>query len=141
MAIIYKIQNKLTGRVYVGHTTTTLQKRMYAHRHRLRSGKHSALQDDYDKHGWDSFEVEVIETVPDSEARQREQIWIEHYGQLSYNQWNSVDPDHKSPAEGYETRMRERLRRRGKTYNIRKADGSPPSIQDVKKQMQDRGLI
>jgi group I intron endonuclease len=112
MAIIYKIQNRLTGRVYIGNTTMTLRKRIYAHRDRLRRGTHTALQDDYNAHGWQFFEVSEVEAVDDSEARQREQLWIEHYGELSYNQWNSINPDRKKPAAGYRERMRDRLRGR-----------------------------
>lgn len=111
MAIIYKIQNKLTGRVYIGHTTMTLKRRMYAHKERLKRGTHTALQDDYNTHGWQSFEVSEIESVDDSEARQREQLWIEHYGELLYNKWNSINPDRRKPATGYKNRMRDRLRR------------------------------
>ena len=53
---VYKIENKLDGRVYIG-SSTNVRRRLRAHRHALRAGKHHSphLQNAWLFHGEEAF--------------------------------------------------------------------------------------
>jgi predicted GIY-YIG superfamily endonuclease len=67
---IYEIENKITGKIYVGQSKHW-KRRWIDHKGKLSRGKHKnfSLQADYDEHGLDSFEHRVVEypcdTPPD----------------------------------------------------------------------------
>ena len=67
---IYEIENKITGKIYVGQSKHW-KKRWNQHKSSLSRGKHKSpsLQADYDEHGLDAFEHRVVEypcdTPPD----------------------------------------------------------------------------
>lgn len=80
---IYKITNKITGKVYVG-ASLNIGLRHQAHLTRLRNGYHhnTDLQKDFDKYGPDAFGLEVIEEIPETDPdlmHQREKFWIKYY--------------------------------------------------------------
>lgn len=62
---IYKIRNKVTGKVYIGKSTD-IEERWNEHRRLLRNNNHHSikLQKAYNKYGEDAFEYSVIETTP-----------------------------------------------------------------------------
>jgi len=80
---IYKITNKINQKVYIGQTTAKIEKRLSAHR--CKSNKHkSAITNSILKHGWDNFEVEVIETCSTIEELNRKEIhWIIFYDSMN----------------------------------------------------------
>ena len=78
-AAVYKIENKVTGKIYIGQSTR-FHMRWYSHRSRMRNGKHHRdLQRDHDEHGLDSFEFSVIQEYPSDTSRE---ILFEHEQQL-----------------------------------------------------------
>ena len=110
MKTIYIIRNSVNDKVYIGRTGQTLKMRMYAHHAKLRKGDHASLQGDYDRYGWDVFEIEEIEKA--DKPQEREQYWIDFYGDRVYNRWNAVNPDlNAKPMPGYEKRIKGRLRK------------------------------
>lgn len=77
---IYAIENLVTGRDYIGMTTTSFAQRWSEHKFSLQRGEHVnlALQDDWDLYGEASFEFYIVEIVQDVRmVADREAHWIE----------------------------------------------------------------
>lgn len=93
MPCIYKIQNKINGKIYIGQTKRTLEWRLHntwcGHFHKLNSGSKSYLSCALRKYGKENFTYDVIEekSYDDFENKQalvdwlnsREQYWISYY--------------------------------------------------------------
>ena len=79
--IIYKITNKLNGKVYIGQTVQTFKRRIKSHKSHLQCQKHhnELLQKVYNKYGWEAFEAEIIETCDVKDIDERERFWISKY--------------------------------------------------------------
>lgn len=77
---IYKIENTINGKVYVGQSTN-MQRRWVEHRHELKKGIHDNdyLQKSYDKYGTESFLFKIIEECNKDVLCSREQYWIDKY--------------------------------------------------------------
>lgn len=85
--IIYKIQNKINGKIYIGQTVGTLEHRMS--QHKANNKKTSVIGNAIQKYGWDNFDVEVIdETETIEELNRKEIYWIGYYNSLSPNGYN-----------------------------------------------------
>ena len=103
VGIIYKVTNKLNGKIYVGQTTKSLKRRIASHywdHHETRFAH--ALK----KYSRDSFDWEVIDSAESiAELNTMETFWISHF-------------DSTNPEKG---------------YNINPtADGTGPRPQEVK---------
>jgi group I intron endonuclease len=83
---IYKIENKITGRTYIGRSIDII-KRWSWHKSVLKSGKHNVieLQEDYNKHGNDIYIYKIIEECDFYKLREREQYWLDRTDNL-YNE-------------------------------------------------------
>jgi len=76
---IYKIQNLINGKVYIG-STNCFRVRWNTHKSKLRINKHFNyhLQSSWNKYGEDIFRFEIVEFVTDLELLHiREQVWID----------------------------------------------------------------
>ena len=64
-AAVYKIQNTITGHIYIGQSTTYVR-RCADHKSHLRRNKHKnhKLQEDHNKYGLDAFEFKIIKEFP-----------------------------------------------------------------------------
>lgn len=73
---IYTIRNLASGRIYVGRSRTIFQ-RWLLHFSALKGGRHSSkdLQEDWNRHGAECFEFQVLEYTEDLPLH--EAIWIE----------------------------------------------------------------
>lgn len=86
--IVYKVTNKLNGKVYIGQTTKTLQERRYRHESESLNGLrktvkfHNALL----KYGFDAFEWEVIKECSSQEE-------LDYYEDYYINKFNTLDRD------------------------------------------------
>ncbi len=83
---IYKIQNALNGKLYVG-SAINFAKRFGQHLRLLRSGAHHSvkLQRAWSKHGPDAFSITVVEFVADlDQLIEREQYWIERFDAVKF---------------------------------------------------------
>lgn len=76
MGFIYKIQNKLNGKLYIGKTCTTIANRWNHHLDSY-SKKDWHLYRAMRKYGIENFIIEPIEQCPDSLLNEREIYWIE----------------------------------------------------------------
>lgn len=80
--VIYKIENRIDGKVYIGQTKQRLKDRLAKHRYKLKRGSKLHLYSAMRKHGIDNFEVTIIDEFEssDSEALDAAEIyWIDYY--------------------------------------------------------------
>jgi group I intron endonuclease len=75
--IIYKLTNKINGKVYIGQTVQELEKRFKAHyKHKANTYIKNAIL----YYGVDNFEREVIDTATNiEELNEKEAYWIFYY--------------------------------------------------------------
>ena len=78
---IYKIENIVNSKVYIGQSIDILNCRWEYHKNALRNGYHynRHLQNAWDKYGENSFNFSVIEECTPEELNQREVYYISHY--------------------------------------------------------------
>lgn len=121
---IYKIQNKINGKIYIGQSVD-INSRLQDHR---KNSSNTYLRNSIKKYGLSNFSFEVEEICDESELDEREKFYIEYYdatnpdkgynvqlgGKISeaasgehYRNWLSQlaknrasSPDYKNPAEG-----------------------------------------
>lgn len=91
MGHIYKITNKINGKVYVGQTIKPVEKRFSQHRHNYDKPyfEHLVLYKAFKKYGLENFVFEEIESVDDSLLDEREKYWISFYNSY-YDGYNST---------------------------------------------------
>ena len=77
---IYKIENKVNGKVYVGQSVN-IETRWKNHRCELNRGTHynDYLQRSWNKYGADNFDFSVIEECEQCELNDKEIYWIDLY--------------------------------------------------------------
>ena len=84
MAYIYKITNDINGKIYVGKTENTIEKRWKEHcqdYQKLRC-ENRPLYRAMNKYGIEHFHIELLERT--SEPEERETYWIEKLGTFKY---------------------------------------------------------
>ena len=91
MAYIYKIENQINGKVYIGKTLDTPAHRWKEHLHdyRREDYKNKPLYKAFMKYGIENFKFSVIEQCSDLEVNEREIYWIENYGSFK-NGYNAT---------------------------------------------------
>lgn len=92
---IYKIENLINSKVYIGQSLNITQ-RWKEHKYSLVNNVHinEYLQRSWNKYGEEAFKFEIIEECAEDELTQREQYWIDYYGGLnSFNNYNLRDAD------------------------------------------------
>jgi group I intron endonuclease len=78
--IIYIAKNLTNGKVYVGKTTQTIEKRKWEHNNRAKLGWEQLIYKAIRKYGSNSFQWSVIEHCDNEESiNNREEFWIKHY--------------------------------------------------------------
>ena len=91
MGYIYKIENKLNEKKYIGQTVKSLEKRFSQHKHNYNKPYFSqlVLYQAFNKYGIENFSFEEIEEVPNDKLDEREKYWIDYYNSY-YNGYNST---------------------------------------------------
>ena len=90
--VIYKITNKVNGKIYIGQTIKDVKERFYQHCARITGEAvlNMAIHRAIFKYGKENFTLEVLETIDSSLLNEREQYWISHFD--SYNNgYNSTE--------------------------------------------------
>ena len=84
MAYIYQITNKINGKVYIGKTEFSIEKRFKEHcRDFLREkNEKRPLYAAMRKYGVENFEISLIEETDN--PNEREIFWIEYFGTFKY---------------------------------------------------------
>ena len=80
MAYIYKITNDINGKIYIGKTYNSIEKRFKEHcKDRLkRKCEQRPLYSAMNKYGIEHFYIELLEETDNPE--EKEKYWIEYYG-------------------------------------------------------------
>lgn len=84
---IYKHQNKINGKCYIGQTC---RKNVSERWNNGKGYNGTIFAKAIEKYGWDNFDHEIIEDniLTQEEANEREQYWIEYYGSYGENGYN-----------------------------------------------------
>ena len=87
MGYIYKIENKINGKIYIGETARTPERRWYEHIfYSMAAGSHRhALQNAIRKYGEQNFSFDVLEECPNEELGEREKYYIQKYDSFIKN--------------------------------------------------------
>ena len=102
MPYIYKITNNINGKIYIGKTNFTIEKRWKEH---CNDFKKETLQKRplyfaMKKYGIENFSVEEVEYLDTPlEAEEREKYWIEYYGSFKYGYNATRGGDGKTYAD------------------------------------------
>ena len=97
MSYIYKITNKINGKIYIGKTNCTVEERWESHKRDSvketleKRPLYSAIR----KYGIKNFLVETIEECSLEDSSNREQYWIEFYGSFKYGYNATIGGDGK----------------------------------------------
>ena len=78
MGYIYKITNKVNGKIYIGKTIKTIEERFKRHIYDSRRNN-SYFYNAIKKYGIENFIIEEIENVDNSKLNEREKYWISFY--------------------------------------------------------------
>lgn len=91
MAYIYKIVNKINGKIYIGKTLKTIQERFNEHCNDYKKDRNEKrpLYSAMNKYGIENFYIEEVEKCLDSEIDNREKYWIEYYNSFK-NGYNAT---------------------------------------------------
>lgn len=86
MAYIYKITNKLNGKIYIGKTLHSIEERWRQHCRdsKKESKERRPLYAAIRKYGEENFFIEQVEECSDNVVNERETYWIEWYGSFKY---------------------------------------------------------
>lgn len=106
--IIYKITNRLNGKVYVGQTKRPLEKRIQEHFRYKKSPISKALR----SIGLSGFEIRVIDHAHShEELDEKERFWIKYYDCLVPNGYNICEGGEGvkgwHPSEEHKEKLRE----------------------------------
>ena len=87
--IIYKSTNNITGKVYIGQTILTLEKRIKNHLIESKTNKKRPFLTSLKKYGSDNFTFETIDSANNlDELNDKEIYWINYYNSVSPNGYN-----------------------------------------------------
>lgn len=105
---IYKIENKINGKIYIGQSID-INRRLKEHKNSLRNNKHinNHLQYAFNKYGEDNFIFEIIDICEIDELDAMERLYINKY-ESKYNEWgyNLEDGGSKNKKLSEETRAK-----------------------------------
>lgn len=91
MGYIYKITNKVNGKIYIGQTMQSVEKRFKEHINAAKtkySGNRYALQHAILKYGEDAFTIEVLGEYPEELLDEMEIMFIQEFNSLKPNGYN-----------------------------------------------------
>lgn len=115
--IIYKITNRVNGKVYIGQTTQPLVKRWMVHCCKGSACPyiHRAIQ----KYGKENFTVEQIDVACDrDELDKKEQYWIDFYDSMNPEKGYNLTSGGDHPKMSEETRKKISEAKKGEKNHI-----------------------
>ena len=114
--IIYKITNTINGKVYIGQTIHSLEKRWVAH---CRKGSEcTSIRNSIQKYGKENFKIEVIEQVETLEdLNLKEEFWIDYYESTDRSKGYNLTTGGSNAIPTEETRKRISEAGKGRTMS------------------------
>ena len=107
---IYKITNKINGKIYIGQTIRPVEYRFNRHindamRNKLSTHFARAIR----KYGSDKWQIEVIDNATNQdELNQKEQYWIRYYNSVEKG-YNETDAINKCGGNTYQSKTEEEM--------------------------------
>ena len=87
--IIYKSTNNITGKIYIGQTTKSLEQRIKGHIKESKIDSNRPFMLSINKYGEDNFTFETIDSANNlDELNDKEVYWINFYNSVSPNGYN-----------------------------------------------------
>lgn len=121
--IIYKITNRINGKIYIGQTIRTLEKRWKQHCFPSSTNRCVALANAINKYGESNFIIEELFRCDLlEELNELEQICIKYYNSLAPNGYNLRTGGSKNSLPSEITRKKQSIAKLGKIYGPRKED-------------------
>lgn len=94
--IIYKVTNRINGKVYIGQTVGSLSARWKKH---VKSKNNAIFHKSIRKHGAENFTVEQIDVAcSKAELDQKEKYWIEYYDSMNRSKGYNMTAGGRSGA-------------------------------------------
>lgn len=111
MPYIYKITNKINGKVYIGKTMHTVEKRwrQHCHNYKRRKTEKRPLYSAMNKYGVENFTIEEIEECDHVNLNEREKYWIQHFNSYR-NGYNATIGGDGTPYVDYDLVIQTYLR-------------------------------
>lgn len=102
---IYKITNTVNGKLYIGQSKRSIEKRFKRH---LSDANNGVLNTHFArairKYGSDNFTIELIDTAnSQAELNEKERYWIQYYNTVN-NGYNETDALYKSGGNTYQSK-------------------------------------
>lgn len=103
--IIYKITNKIDGKIYIGQTCRTFEERMKEHYSHANVYVDRAIR----KYGKENFDCVVIDTAETmDELNEKEIYWIDYFNSMNPNGYNLCIGGNNT--KGYIHRLESRIK-------------------------------
>lgn len=91
--IIYKIQNKINDKIYIGQTINAIENRFYSHVYLAEKKEmNTPLYRSIRKHGSQSFDISIVDYAVSKESlNEKEKYWIKFFDCKTPNGYNISD--------------------------------------------------
>ena len=96
---IYKIENLINNKIYVGKSEVSVENRLYEHKKGYKSNQH--LQRAIEKYKIDNFSFELLEECNKEDCCSRERYWIEKFNCIFPNGYNYTSGGENSSGFTY----------------------------------------
>lgn len=131
--IIYKITNKINGKMYIGQTKRKFEKRWARH---IRDSLNNILDTHFARairlYGPENFITEIIDTADtEEELTKKEYYWIHYYNTINEG-YNETDAEYKCGGNTYKSKTKEELIKISEKIRLSKLGGNNPKATGVK---------
>lgn len=136
MGFIYKVVNNINGKIYIGKTVHSVERRIKEHKneaHTNTKGRpfHMALE----KYGMENFSFSMIEEVDNQIIDEREKYWINYYrsyiGFEDSNGYNATLGGDGTIKSDYEKIVKEYIKIGTKTKTAKKLNCSTETVRNA----------
>ena len=130
---IYKITNKVNGKVYIGQSIRPIEQRFQRH---INDAVNNILDTHFArairKYGKENFYIELIETCDSqTELNLREQYWIRKYDSIN-NGYNETDATNKCGGNTYMSKTENEMKEISEKISKTKLGSKNPHSRSVK---------
>ncbi len=121
--IIYKLTNKVNGKLYIGQTIRDLDERLYWHFYSAKTGPTSYIHRAIRKYGIQSFECSVIDSTDTKETLDEKEVyWIKFLKTKAPDGYNMTDGGSGGSTNKGKPHSKETIR---KMSDQKKGDNNP----------------